>query len=262
MRRGFTLLELLVTISILALVLTALSGTLLSTLDTRNLIAARTRGPRDGLALLEIIAADLRAAVLPPIAKAPFYARADRNGEGRDADQVTFIASVTSRFAEDPRRLRGETLVLADPEAEDPDAPEPIRADLCEISYRLKADPDEPGLMRLYRRADFHVDSNLREGGTYLLLHRRVAGFKLRWFRGDETETGRQPEEQWDAEKTETVPTAALVELTLDVTPEAERETRRERREPDLATFRTVVPIQAGRLPVDPTKKQQPAAGG
>lgn len=258
---GFTLLELLVTLAILGLVLTSLYGVLVSTLEVRDHIARLSRGPRDGLALMEVIATDLRAAVLPPIEKPPFYARAERNGEGRDADQVTFVASVTSRFAEDPRTLRGETLVITDPDAEDPDAPEPVRADLCEISYRLKPDPDQPGLMRLYRREDFHVDTDPRMGGTYLLLHRRVAGFKLRWFRGDEAETGRQPEEQWDAEKTQTVPEAALVELTLDVSPESDPDDRRERREPVLQTYRAVVPILAGRVPVDPEKQKAPAGG-
>jgi prepilin-type N-terminal cleavage/methylation domain-containing protein len=257
---GFTLLELLITLSILGLVLTALYGTLVKTLELRDHLANISRGPREGLALLEVITADLRAAVLPPLEKAPFFARADRNGEGRDADQVTFLASVTSRFAEDPRRLRGENLVQ-DPDTEELDAPEPVRADLCEISYRLKGDPDHPGCMRLYRREDFHVDGNLREGGTYLLLHRRVAGFKLRWFRGDESETGRPPEDQWDAEKTKTVPQAALVELVLDVTEEPDAGDRQERREPTLVTYRAVVPILAGRLPVDPNQQPPPAGG-
>jgi len=263
-RRGFTLLELLVTLAILSLVLTALYKTLVSSLEVRRDIEKFTAGPREGVALLEIIGADLRAAILPPISKAPFYARAERNGEGRDADQVTFIASVTSRFAEDPRKLRGEQLAGVAANDDDADAPAEVRADLCEISYRLKGDPDHPGRMRLYRREDFHVDRDLRQGGTYLLLHRRVAGFKLRWFRGDEAETGREPEENWDAEKTQTVPQAALVELTLDVTPDTEDDdaNRTENREPVLQTYRAVIPILAGRLPVDPDAEPAPGTTG
>lgn len=245
---GFTLLEILVTLAILGLVMTALYGTLISTLETRDVIETRTRGPREGLALLEILSTDFRSAILPPLAKKHFVARAERSGEGRDADQVTFISAVTSRFAEDPRRLRGEELAGVDPTERDEDV-EPVRADLCEIGYYLKPDERHPGRMKLYRREDFHVDHDPRKGGTYLLLYRRVAGLKLRWFRGDETETGSEPQENWDAEKTGTVPTAVLIELTLDLTPDTDDDERSVGGEPVLKTFKTIVPMPAGRKP-------------
>jgi len=249
-RRGFTLLELLITLTILGLVLTAVYGALTKTLEVRQTIEAETAGPREALALLELMSRDFRAAVRPeplPGDNAPFHGKGARNADGRDADQVVFISSVTSRFAQDARRLRGEDIAgLAESDPDDPEARE-VRADLCEISYLLKDDPEHPGRMFLFRREDFHVDRNARKGGAYLRLHSRVRGFRLRYYKGDEATTGREPEENWKASDQKALPVAVEIELTIEVN-RVEEEAEREDAEPILRTFRTIVPILAGRM--------------
>ena len=91
-RAGFTLLELLITLTILGLVLAAVYGALFYTLEVRNQIAEKTAGPRDALALIELMAADFRAAVRPEALesskeqdadRAPFHGKAARNADGR-----------------------------------------------------------------------------------------------------------------------------------------------------------------------------------
>lgn len=249
-RRGFTLLEVLVTLSILGLVLAAIYGTLVKTLEVREVIESETAGPREGLALLELMSADFRAAVRPEglaPKNAPFHGKAQRNASGGDADQVVFIASVTSRFAQDARKMRGEEIAgLSDDDPDDPESRE-VRADLCEISYLIKDDPDHPGRMHLYRREDFHVDRNARKGGAYLRLHSRVRGLKLRYYKGDEGTTGRDPEDTWKAVEAKSLPVAVEIEITLEVNREEENADG-DPVEPTLRTFRTIVPILAGRM--------------
>jgi prepilin-type N-terminal cleavage/methylation domain-containing protein len=256
MRRGFTLLELLITLTILGLVLTAVYGALFKTLDVQQQIAEETAGPREALALIELMAADFRAAVRPEALeaakageqdRAPFHGKAARNADGRDADQVHLIASVTSRFAQDARKLRGEEIAgLADDDPDDPEARQ-VRADLCEVSYLLKDDPDHPGLMRLYRREDFHVDASPTRGGAILRLHSRVRGLKLRYYKGDEGTTGRDPVENWKAHEEKALPAAVEIELTIDVG-RPEDDEADDSGEPKVAVYRTVVPILAGRM--------------
>jgi prepilin-type N-terminal cleavage/methylation domain-containing protein len=263
-RRAFTLLELLITLTILGLVLAAVYGALVKTLEVREIIEAETTGPREGLALLELMARDFRGAVLPePLGSenAPFHGKAARNSDGKDADQVVFIASVTSRFAQDARKLRGEEIAgLGDEDPDDPESRE-VRADICEVSYLLKDDPDHPGRMHLFRREDFHVDSNPRKGGAYLRLHSRVRGLRLRYYTGDEGTTGRDPEENWKASEAKALPVAVEITLTLEVN-RAEGEAETDVVEPTRATFRTVVPIMAGRMGGADEEDEEEGVGG
>src|SRR5574341_1256104 len=169
MRRAFTLLEVLVTLAILSLVVTSLYTVLVSTMRTRDILDREIEGPRDGLAVLELMGEDLRAAILPADLKgANFVGKDGRSADGRDADQVNFLAAVSSKFPRDPRKLRREEIPVDD------ESDAEVRSELCEVSYLLKGDPDNPGRMHLYRREDFHVDEDPKAGGTYLRLHSRV----------------------------------------------------------------------------------------
>ena len=84
-------------------------------------------------ALDELMSADFRAAHLPTGVKdAHFFAQPGNGMSGLPADQVRFCATVDSRFAQDPRRLRGEEVADGDD-----DEVQQIRAALCEISWGI-----------------------------------------------------------------------------------------------------------------------------
>ncbi len=250
---GFTLLEVLVTLSILSLVVTSLYAVLVSTMRTRDILDREIEGPRDALAVLELMSEDLRAAILPADVKgANFVGKDGRSADGRDADQANFLATVSSKFPRDPRRLRREEIPLdaeGDPE---------VRSELCEISYLLKGDPQSPGRMHLYRREDFHVDEDPKVGGTYLRLHSRVRSLKLRYWSGTEREKNADPADKWDAAEKKSLPVAVSIELSVETTAddgEAERDAR-------VATYRAVVPVAAGKPPpAEPSPDAAPRGG-
>jgi len=153
-RKGFTLIEVLVAVSILVIILSVVYGAYTSNLDTIQQAERYGRVDQVARVVLERMTMDLmgavgRASLMETAAEVGFVAE---NGEieGAPADRIHFTS--TAHLA-----LR----------------PTEPRTDLCEIGYHLEKDPDHEGMI-LYRRDDPTPDDDLTEGGLSLELAKGI----------------------------------------------------------------------------------------
>jgi hypothetical protein len=94
---------------------------------------------------------------------------------------------------------------------------EPVRSDLCEISYRLRANPAAPDLIQLFRRQDFHIDDKIAEGGHFELIYSRIRSFEVFYYK--DLYEGCERLEEWDAKKRNCLPAAMEIFLSLEIDP-------------------------------------------
>ncbi|MCC6465839.1 MAG: prepilin-type N-terminal cleavage/methylation domain-containing protein [Planctomycetes bacterium] len=241
--RAFTLIELVITIAITAIIVTSLGYILRSTVDSKIQVESEIRARRLGPGLMEIIARDLRNAwATGPDEQTEidgsWFTGKHSGDDDRGEDELWFVTSVDSYM-----RYNG------------------ITSDLTEVGYYLKENEAEEGsplagLYSLYRREDFLVDKRPSEGGLGVKLHDRVVSFRVRYYdlprdaldaegnldpaqleeivelgAGTETDT-------WDAKDQERLPYAVRIELILDATP-ADAYSRKQKKR--YAVYETLV---------------------
>jgi type II secretion system protein J len=180
-RRGFTLVELLVTTSMLALLATA--GFAALTTGTRSAAKAKRYGAMiaHGQAALQAMASDIRAAVK----HGDFRLIAlDAQYEGLDADTIDFIAADRVKLG------RGQ----------------PDVSGRCEVGYYIENDPDTE-VEWLLRREDGTLDDDPLEGGAVSLAGPFVAELNLQFYDGLFWESG------WDDEKS--FPDAVWIQIVV-----------------------------------------------
>ena len=178
--KGFSLLEVMVALTILAMVLSMIYTILISTLNARTLIQNETEADRIGTRLVSLIARDIQAAYMYQLDEACFVGRNRRRIEG-------FINFVTSN---DSLMRRG--------------------SDICEVGYFVEENPREKGTYCLYRREDFFVDSYILKGGTAVLVYDRLLSLQFRFY----TKKG-GIRTNWNSKQQKGLPVA--VEVTLKI---------------------------------------------
>ncbi len=264
-RRGFTLLELVLTMVITALLLSSLAAIVMSTAEVKVKLESETRARKMGPAILEIIARDLRNAWATSKANSKttttettstggtggtgttdgsttttttdatgageigveglFFKGEHKGGEDDATDELWFVTSVDSYM-----RYHG------------------IRSDLTEVGYYVSRD-SETGLNRLYRREDFSIDKMPNEGGLGVKLTDRLVSFRVRYYEKpkaeddpkafDEVVSGNDyVYDEWDSDDKNRLPYAIRIELVLDVTPLDAYNRKTERR---LGVYETIV---------------------
>jgi hypothetical protein len=126
---------------------------------------------------------------------------------GFEADSIDFVSTTDSLM---PFRERPN---------------EPFRyADINEVGYHLRPNPDSDDFLELYRREDFGIDDKPFEGGQFAFLHDRVKGFEIRVYEEDGKDA--EPRESWGNENDEFtgLPARIEIELTLELAPRLVRE--------------------------------------
>jgi len=164
-RRGFTLVELMLALLILAILMTVVCGLVVSTRQAQDRIEEVTGGSEVGSAILAQIRQDLEGAFLPK-ADEEFFVATDGRGGGGDRDRIDFVTTTVSYGSD----VEGDF---------------PRLHAVNEVGYRLAENPREPGMAILYRREDLFVDREPLKGGRLVELYDRVAGFDLRFWDGE-----------------------------------------------------------------------------
>jgi prepilin-type N-terminal cleavage/methylation domain-containing protein len=223
-KSGFTLIEIIISVMVTAIIVTALAMILKGTVDSKIAVEREARARRLGPAIMATISSDLRNAwATGPVEDVEIdgtWFRGDHNGGDNDAtDELWFVTSRDSYMMY-----------------------EGISSDLTEVGYYLKENDAEEGsaldgLYSLYRREDFLVDKRQDEGGLGILMHDRVVSFRVWYYdlpRDAVTEEGKldpaallevvnressTQEDSWDAEDDGRLPYAVRVELIIDATP-------------------------------------------
>jgi type II secretion system protein J len=155
-RSGFTLIELIISAALMAIVMGSTYLCLSAGVKGQRLIEARSEGVQSARTALNIIAADLRSAI--PMPGNVNFLGMRRTVEGVDADNLDFS---TRNY--EPKHAR-----------------EP---DYCEISYFLTPDKESDSYL-LIRRRDPTPDPEPLEGGMQQEIARGVRGLRIEYYDG------------------------------------------------------------------------------
>jgi prepilin-type N-terminal cleavage/methylation domain-containing protein len=207
-QRGFTIMEVIVTILIMAGIMVSISQILTAVRNTRDRIHNMQEAHLAGPAILDRLENDLRA--LEIFDRDPAFALRITNRviQGLDADSLDFVATTNSAIIE-----------------KQSSADRFVRADMNEVGYRLRANPLQDDFLELWRREDFGVDEAPFDGGNFSFLHERVKGFNIEIFEEDGPEA--EPLESWGTKDDEHfgIPTRIEIEITVELAPRLVRET-------------------------------------
>jgi general secretion pathway protein J len=179
--RGFTLIEVMISVAILGVIMILIWSSTGQTLRSKDRVEARDMVFHQGRVALRKIADDLSMAI---IAKATGRPTGDQGsiktflvGEDNSAqDGVRFTALSKIRYFKGGKE-----------------------SDQCKISYEVQPDPEEANTMNIVRREQAWFDDNTDVEGRAFVLVRGIAELNIEYYddkKGDWTKS-------WDSEKAE-----------------------------------------------------------
>ena len=249
---GFTLIELVISASLMAILLVGAYLCLSSGLASQKLIEARGEAGQSARVAMALMSADLRGAC--PLSKDMQFVGLDRMQGDVEADNLDFA---THHYA--PRRA-GE-------------------GDFCEVSYFVNADP-ESGKFSLWRRRDPKLDDEPLAGGSREEIARGLRGLRFEYYDGFEwfdewgDPEGRGKTQTSLKEKPNLAGMPEAVRITLSIEPASRSSKRKssasETAEPPLV-FQTVARLNLAGVSFgsaiseaagDKTKPAEAAPGG
>lgn len=196
LRRGFTLIELMISAGLMAIILGAAYACLRAGLESRKVIEPRSDVYQAGRVALALIGSDLRAAC--PMHKGPAFLGEPRKIESTEADAVDFA---THNYT--PSR--------------------PGEGDYCSVSWFVERDP-RTGASRLWRRRNPTFAFDPLSGGSREEIATGVRGFKVEYYDGfdwydtwgDPTGGAKQANSNRDRPNLTGLPEAVRVTILLD----------------------------------------------
>ncbi len=207
-RSGFTLVEVMVTLLIMAGIMITITSVLTSVRRTRDEIHNIQERQLAGPAILQQLERDIRGLFVYDRDRRFLLSIKDQSAAGLDADTINFVTTTDGLM----------------PWQEN--VAEAFRsADWNEVGYVLRPRPGNQDFLEIYRREDFGVDDEPFVGGRYALLSDRVKGFNIEVFEEDGPDA--EPLESWDGEQDEEfvgLPARIEIELTLEMAPRLTRE--------------------------------------
>lgn len=202
MKSGFTLMEVLISLAIMAMVMTTVMQTVDSTrmaVDAiHNVMETENTGPR----ILDRMREDLENIAIYDIDQYRLLKGEDQSLLGAEADRLDLLVADRGRIPVDTMGLSDERQRFAA---------------LNEVGYRLRQNPRRQDFMELYRREDPLVDADPFRDGSYTMLYDRVVGLQIRYC----AEPDLNPVwiDDWDTEIRQTLPFAIDIFLEIEVQP-------------------------------------------
>ncbi len=191
-RRGFTLVELMLAILLLAIMMSIVYGVVVSTVQAAQRVEEITLGTETGPAILARLREDLEAAILPA-KDADSFAGYDRKGSSGDRDRIDLVSAV---MAYGPER----------------DGEEAVFHGVNEVGYQVIDSRQDPSVGVLYRREDYFLDAEPLKGGRLSELYDRVRHFNLQYWDGENWR------EDWSMKREKgKLPQAVKIELRIVV---------------------------------------------
>jgi len=164
-RRGFTLLEILLAIALVAIIMAVAYGIVVSTVQAAERIEETTLGTEIGPVILNQFRQDVEAAFVPDQEKDWFVGQ-DRKGSSGDRDRIDFVAGVTAFGADDSFA-------------------EAKFHNVNEIGWLVEDSRKNAGETVLYRREDYFTDDEPLKGGRMAALYDRVVAFDVTYWDGE-----------------------------------------------------------------------------
>ncbi len=195
---GFTLLELLVAMTLAAVVITLVLDVFSTTLYSRQEVRALGEPMSTGPQILDMVEDDLQSIWTYDIKDGRVFKGVNHDIAGYDADRLHLIV--------------GGTTVTAVRQPDDSMRYAPV----AEVSYVVRANPENAELLELWRREDPLIDEEPEKGGNYQLLTNRLRGrdgFRVTYFE----DIGKEAEEltEWDSKERKTLPRRVRIEFVL-----------------------------------------------
>lgn len=191
-RRGFTLLEVMVAVAILAMITAMVWYSISQTFRTIDIVRSDADTVRQARQVTSRVPHEIAAAFLPlnvsPTSNAKYEFVAE---DGGDTDRVRFASLAHTKLYQDVNE-----------------------SDQSEIEYFCESNPRKSGTYRLFRREDPVIDDRPDEGGVTLLLAEDVKEFNLTYY----DPLRDQWVDDWDSTRTEhsnRLPYAVRLRLTL-----------------------------------------------
>jgi type II secretion system protein J len=167
--RGFTLLEVLVSVAILALLLAALSRAYVTNVEAIQIARENGQVHQTARIVLDMMTRDLQSAltelgVTPETTRLGLIGK-NQERDGRRIDRIDFTTLTHMALTE-----QGPS------------------TDLCEVGYMVVEDEEEDEILVLMRRDDASPDEDFAEGGAVQELTRDILEFKMTYedSRGEE----------------------------------------------------------------------------
>lgn len=218
---GFSLMELLLAVTILSIVLSMAYSILISTLQARDRIHSITDADRAASRLIAIITRDIEATYLYQLEGNFFSGK-----NSKDETRLDFITNTDSLFFSND-----------------------LRSDLCEVSYFVRPNPQESGTLQLLRREDFFLDGDPTKGGYAIRLFDRLTDFQLTFY-----DDKNVPAKSWNAKDKGGLPAAVELSLRIPLLPSG---TPWELLWQNSRTFHVYIPILvSATAPPAPKKKE------
>jgi prepilin-type N-terminal cleavage/methylation domain-containing protein len=194
--RGFTLIEVLLAISITATVMMTVGTTFRVLLEAREVVDELSESTEAGPRILNLIERDLRGLWTFNVAKNAVFRGRDMDVGSFEADRLDFLTTTDA-----------VAYVLDD-------HGRPKKPTLCEVGYWFKQNPRYRDLMELWRREDPMVDRDLLTQGSFQLVHDRIKSFKVSYYKT----LGNEAEElfEWDSSTNDELPRRIKIEFVLE----------------------------------------------
>ena len=227
MKKGFTLIEIMISITILATIFSMVQVVLISTLNTRDLIQEQSYADRLGARLINVITRDIQNAYIYKIEGSSFVGNSGYHG-----DKLNFITNTDSLLGEVSQR-----------------------SDITEVGYYLKENKQEDNTYFLLRREDRFVDDKPLEGGVSVKLHNRITEFELRYIDAEG-----KIQKNWDNQKNKALPKAVTVKISIRTAP---ANAPKDIREHAIHTVKACIPILVSTVqPTEDKKKEKESENG
>jgi len=187
--RGFTLMEILIAIFILALVMASILGTFTGILSSSGNAEKKIELYQTGRALMDLLAADIRGMYpLNMEGAGPFFRGEETTIQDRSFSVMDFVT--THSLSVDPKQV----------------------SILAEVGYQIRKNP-KGGLFSLWRRSQAPPKFPFDEGGREVPVCRILKSFQLEFFYNDAKRRSLQ----------NTFPQSIVVDFTLELEGERER---------------------------------------
>ena len=200
-RSGFTLIEVMVTLLVMGMIMTSMVMILDSARKSRDTIYNIQETQMAGPAIMDLIERDLRGLIVYNRDPSSALRVVDRVLLGRDADSLDFVTTTDSLV---PSLVRDRF----------------VRADMNEVGYRCRENPENSDFLELYRREDLGIDEEPLSGGQYTFLHDRVRRFDVRVYVEDGPDA--EPLDEWGPDSRDDeqgLPARLEIELEIELAP-------------------------------------------
>jgi prepilin-type N-terminal cleavage/methylation domain-containing protein len=193
---GFTLIEVLLAISITATVMLTVGTTFHIMLNARDVVDDLAESSEAGPRILNLIERDLRGLWTYNIKNNKVFKGTIADVNGRDADRMDFLTTTDS------------VGTVTDLESV------PHKTTICEVGYWFKPNTHLRDVFELWRREDPMVDNELSTQGSFQLVHDRIKNFKVRYY----DSLGFEAEEllEWDSSTEDRLPKRLKIEFTIE----------------------------------------------